>query len=160
MMVPLVGRRSLLLWSAGGDLLFYCRLSGCLCSFVFDVALTTGSVEIGLCWFLCLHYIIVAQLYQDGVLHIITQRYLCTLYSCATIRYVVYCSVVGGVDMGKASTKAQNKYIAKAYDRVNLTMPKGKKDEVQVHASQQGESVNAFINRAIDEAMERDKAEK
>ena len=55
--------------------------------------------------------------------------------------------------MGKASTKAQNKYIAKAYDRVNLTMPKGKKDAVQAHATQHGESVNAFINRAIDEAM-------
>ena len=60
--------------------------------------------------------------------------------------------------MGKASTKAQNKYIAKAYDRVNLTMPKGKKDAVQAHATQQGESVNAFINRAIDEAMEREGA--
>ena len=58
--------------------------------------------------------------------------------------------------MGKASTKAQNKYIAKAYDRVNLTMPKGKKEAVQAHATQRGESVNAFINRAIDEAMERD----
>ena len=58
--------------------------------------------------------------------------------------------------MGKASMKAQNKYIAKAYDRVNLTMPKGKKDAVQAHATQHGESVNAFINRAIDEAMERD----
>ena len=58
--------------------------------------------------------------------------------------------------MGKASTKAQNKYIAKAYDRVNLTMPKGKKDAVQAHATQHGESVNAFINRAIDEAIERD----
>ncbi len=61
--------------------------------------------------------------------------------------------------MGKASTKAQNKYIAKAYDRVNLTMPKGKKDAVQAHATQHGESVNAFINRAIDEAMERDTAQ-
>lgn len=60
--------------------------------------------------------------------------------------------------MGKASTKAQNKYIAKAYDRVNLTMPKGKKDSVQLHAAQHGESVNAFINRAIDEAMGRDNA--
>ena len=58
--------------------------------------------------------------------------------------------------MGKASTKAQNKYIAKTYDRVNLTMPKGKKDAVQAHATQHGESVNAFINRAIDEAIERD----
>ena len=60
--------------------------------------------------------------------------------------------------MGKASTKAQNKYIAKTYDRVNLTMPKGKKDLVQAHAESRGESVNAFINRAIDETMERDKA--
>lgn len=59
--------------------------------------------------------------------------------------------------MGKASTKAQNKYIAKAYDRINLTMPKGKKDAVQIHAAQLGESVNAFINRAIDEAMQRDR---
>ena len=59
--------------------------------------------------------------------------------------------------MGKASTKAQNKYIAKAYDRVNLTMPKGKKDAVQEHAEARGESVNGFINRAIDEAMEREK---
>ncbi len=59
--------------------------------------------------------------------------------------------------MGKASTKAQNKYIAKAYDRINLTMPKGKKDVVQDHAAQNGESVNAFINRAIDEAIERDR---
>ena len=59
--------------------------------------------------------------------------------------------------MGKASTKAQNKYIAKTYDRINLTMPKGKKDAVQDHAAQNGESVNAFINRAIDEAIERDR---
>lgn len=58
--------------------------------------------------------------------------------------------------MGKASTKAQNKYISKAYDRINLTMPKGKKDTVQAHAAKRGESVNSFINRAIDEAIERD----
>lgn len=58
--------------------------------------------------------------------------------------------------MGKASTRAQNKFIAKAYDRVNLTMPKGKKDTVQAHAAACGESVNGFINRAIDSQMERD----
>lgn len=60
--------------------------------------------------------------------------------------------------MGKASTRAQNKFIAKAYDRVNLTMPKGKKDTVQAHAAARGESVNGFINRAISETMERDGA--
>lgn len=34
--------------------------------------------------------------------------------------------------------------------------PKGQKDTVKAHAQAQGESVNAFINRAINEAMERD----
>lgn len=58
--------------------------------------------------------------------------------------------------MGTARTRAQNKFIAKAYDRVNLTMPKGKKETIQVHAEARGESVNGFINRAIDQTMERD----
>lgn len=56
----------------------------------------------------------------------------------------------------KAQQKAVNKYMKSNYDRVNLIMPKGKKDVIQVHAAQQGESVNAYINRAIDEAMQRD----
>ena len=56
----------------------------------------------------------------------------------------------------KAQQKAVNKYMKSNYDRVNLVMPKGKKDVIQAHAAQQGESVNAYINRAIDEAMQRD----
>lgn len=59
--------------------------------------------------------------------------------------------------MGKASTKAQNRYIAKAYDRINLTVAKGRKAVIQAHAQSQGESVNGFVNRAIDETMERDR---
>lgn len=58
--------------------------------------------------------------------------------------------------VSKAQQKAQNKWIAKAYDRINLTVPKGKKDTIQAHAEAQGESVNGFINRAISETMERD----
>lgn len=58
--------------------------------------------------------------------------------------------------MGTARTKANNKWNAKAYDRVNLTMPKGRKAEIQAYAEAHGESVNAFINRAINETMERD----
>ena len=58
--------------------------------------------------------------------------------------------------MGKASTRAQNKYISKAYDRVNLTLPKGQKEEIQSYAAARGESVNGFIGRAIGETMERD----
>lgn len=56
----------------------------------------------------------------------------------------------------KAQQKAVNKYMKSNYDRVNLVMPKGKKDIIQAHAAQQGESVNAYINRAIDKAMQRD----
>ncbi len=57
--------------------------------------------------------------------------------------------------MGKASTRAQNRYIAKAHDRINLTVPKGKKDIIQARAEAQGQSVNGFINAAIDEKMEK-----
>ena len=56
----------------------------------------------------------------------------------------------------KAQQKAVNKYMKKNYDRVNLVMPKGRKDAIMTHAEKNGESLNGFINRAIDEAMERD----
>ena len=58
--------------------------------------------------------------------------------------------------VSKAQQKAVNKYMSANYDRVNLTMPKGQKDTIKAHAEARGESVNAFINRAIDETMERD----
>ena len=54
------------------------------------------------------------------------------------------------------ATAYQNKFIAKAYDRVNLTMPKGKKELVQAHAEARKESVNGFINRAIDNQIKQD----
>lgn len=50
----------------------------------------------------------------------------------------------------------RNAWIAEKLDRVNLTMPKGQKDIVKAHAESKGESLNAFINRAIAETMERD----
>ncbi len=56
----------------------------------------------------------------------------------------------------KAQQRAVNKYNAKNYDRVNLTMPKGRKEAIKAHAAALSESVNSFINRAIDETMERD----
>ena len=55
--------------------------------------------------------------------------------------------------VSKAQQKAVNKYMAANYDRINLTVPKGRKDEIQSFAAQTGESVNGFINRAIGEAM-------
>lgn len=58
--------------------------------------------------------------------------------------------------MGTAATRAKNKWQKANVDRVNLTMPKGKKETIQAHAEARGESVNGFINRAIDQTMEQD----
>ncbi len=59
--------------------------------------------------------------------------------------------------ISKAQQKAVNKYVREKYDRVLVTFSKkGKKDIIKAHAEGCGESVNGFINRAIDEAMERD----
>ena len=58
--------------------------------------------------------------------------------------------------MGKASTRVQNRYIAKAYDRINLTVAKGQKENIQAHAAAHSESVNGFIGRAMMETMARD----
>ena len=54
-------------------------------------------------------------------------------------------------------TQYKNTWQKENVDRVNLTMPKGRKDEIKAHAEAQGQSVNGFINAAIDEKMERDK---
>ena len=65
----------------------------------------------------------------------------------------------GLLDMpvSKAQQKAVVKYVKSKYDRHMLTMPKGKKSILQVHASERNESLNGFVNRAIDETVERDK---
>lgn len=57
-----------------------------------------------------------------------------------------------------AQQKAVNKYVKENYDRINVNMPKGRKEAVKAHAEARGESLNAFINRAILEAMEHDAA--
>lgn len=59
--------------------------------------------------------------------------------------------------VSKAQQKAVNKYMSENYDRINVTMPKGRKDTIKAHAEAHSESVNGFINRAISETMERDK---
>lgn len=58
----------------------------------------------------------------------------------------------------KAQQKAVDKYVKANYDRIELKVPKGRKIEIKAYAEAHGESVNSFIGRAIDEAMERDKS--
>lgn len=59
----------------------------------------------------------------------------------------------------EARIKANNRYNEKAYDRINIAVPKGRKDLIKAHAESKGESINGFVNRAIDETMEREKSD-
>ena len=58
--------------------------------------------------------------------------------------------------VSKAQQKAVHKYVKANYDRMELTVPKGRKEIIQNAAASQGQSVNAYINQAIDGRMERD----
>ena len=56
----------------------------------------------------------------------------------------------------EARQRATAKYEAKKYDKTLIRLEKGRLDIVKTHAEQHGESLNGFINRAIDETIERD----
>lgn len=60
------------------------------------------------------------------------------------------------MSVSEAQKRANAKYNLKAYDRVELKVKKGKKDIIKSHAESKGESLNGFINRAIDETMNKD----
>ena len=60
--------------------------------------------------------------------------------------------------VSKAQQKAVSKYMKENYDELKARIPKGQKETIKAHAEGQGESLNAFINRAITETMERDTA--
>lgn len=50
--------------------------------------------------------------------------------------------------------KYQNEFIKQSYDRINLTVPKGKKEKIKEAAKAAGKSVNEYINSAIDNYMD------
>jgi len=58
--------------------------------------------------------------------------------------------------VSKAQQKAVAKYMKNNYDELKVRISKGKKAELQEHAAMGGESLNGFVNRAIDETVERD----
>lgn len=58
--------------------------------------------------------------------------------------------------ISEARKRANRKYNEKAYDRIALTVKKGEKDRLKSHAEQQGETLNGFINRAIETQVRSD----
>ena len=57
----------------------------------------------------------------------------------------------------KAQQKAVSKYMKENYDVYQIRMPKGRREVIKAAADAAGESVNAYINKAVDERMEREK---
>lgn len=57
--------------------------------------------------------------------------------------------------MSYTDTKKRNnrKWDAANLDRVSVAMPRGRKDAIRERAAAQGESMNGFINAAIDSAL-------
>lgn len=50
-------------------------------------------------------------------------------------------------------------YNREKYEDLRVRVPKGRKQEIKAHAEAHGESVNGFINRAIDNQIARDNEE-
>lgn len=55
--------------------------------------------------------------------------------------------------MGKTSASVKNRWNAKAYDRIGLVVPKGRKETLEQRAQETGESVNGYLNRLIREDL-------
>jgi len=57
----------------------------------------------------------------------------------------------------KSSTKAKNKYNAINYDSLRIVVPKGRKSELMAVAEAAGDSLNGYVNKAIEERIIRNK---
>ena len=47
--------------------------------------------------------------------------------------------------VSKAQQKAVNKYMAEKYDRINLVVPKGRREELRAKAEAAGKSLNSYL---------------
>jgi len=50
---------------------------------------------------------------------------------------------------------SNRKWDAANLDRLSIALPKGRREQIKIFAAAHGESVNAFIGRAIEETMKR-----
>lgn len=57
--------------------------------------------------------------------------------------------------MSKTSAAVKKRYNDKTYDRIEIVVPKGQRETIKAYAAERGESVNAFINRLIEQEMKK-----
>lgn len=55
-----------------------------------------------------------------------------------------------------AQQRAVHKYVKNNYDRLELSVPKGEKEEIQQAAKQAGQGVNAYVYEAVKRRMEQE----
>ena len=63
------------------------------------------------------------------------------------------------MSISEARRRANDKWREK-FELIQFRVPKGKKQVLQEHASQRGESLNGFLNRVVDQALSADDAKK
>lgn len=68
--------------------------------------------------------------------------------------------VGGGENVAKTKTSAavKNRYASKAYDRLALLVPKGRKADIEARAAARGSSVNGYIGALVREDMGMDES--
>lgn len=60
--------------------------------------------------------------------------------------------------VSEAQLRATRKYLKEKVEDIRFRVPMGRKAIIKAHANKKGESVNAFINRAVTETIEKDNA--
>lgn len=55
--------------------------------------------------------------------------------------------------ISKKQQACVNRYMSNHYDRIALTVTKGNRDALRVISENVGESVNAFVNKAIEQRI-------
>lgn len=55
-----------------------------------------------------------------------------------------------------ARRRASAKYLKESVEDIRIRVPKGQKNIIKSHAESQGESMNAFVVRAINDTIQRD----
>ena len=58
--------------------------------------------------------------------------------------------------ISKKQQASVSKYVKEHYDRISVLVPQGKREEIKTHAEAHNETINKFINRAVDETIQRD----
>lgn len=53
----------------------------------------------------------------------------------------------------KSTMKAVNQYVRRKYDRLSITVPKGRKNDIEACARMQGISINCLVNQLLREAV-------